>query len=90
MNCCLTYLRFIIVLLLCISSEKLISQDCGAERWAIKTLSDQDTIKINFNNIITTTIKEQTTIPKEYGAQNKRRESETYIYSIDCHNKSSE
>ena len=36
---------------------------CGVERWAIKTCIDPDTIMVNFNNVISSTIAYQRSLP---------------------------
>lgn len=61
-----------------------IAQNCGVERWSIKTLSDSDTIKINFNEVIKSTVKEQVSLEKTKGKINSRLASETKVYSINC------
>jgi len=47
---------FIINIFLCLLNISLIAQDCGVERWSIKTLSDPDTVKITFSKIVESTI----------------------------------
>ena len=37
---------------------------CGEERWDVKTLSDKDTVLINFDKIIKSNIHEQISLPK--------------------------
>jgi len=50
---------FIINVLLFLIFNSAIAQDCGVERWPIKTLSDSDTTKINFSRIVETTVHKQ-------------------------------
>lgn len=71
------------LLTLILISQTIAGQNCGIERWNIKTLSDRDTFKINFKNLIPTTVHEQVSLesPKE---RKSRLTSETYVYSIDC------
>ena len=62
------------------------TQDCGHERWNIKTLSDIDTSRINFKQIIPSTIHEQILFPKPSRLPNFRLPLlETLIYTIDCY-----
>lgn len=71
------------LLTLFLTSQIITGQNCGIERWSIKTLSDKDTLKINFKNIIPTTVHEQVSLesPKE---KKSRLTSESNVYSIDC------
>jgi len=59
------------------------SQNCGIERWSVKTLSDKDTSRINFTKITKSTVHEQVTLP-EPSDKTSRLESEIEIFSIDC------
>jgi len=59
------------------------SQNCGAERWDIKTLSDKDTIDIDFFKITKSTVQEQQQLIAPHKKTN-RLESEKQVYSIDC------
>ena len=61
------------------------AQDCGKERWHIKTLSDIDTLFVNFDTIIISSIPEQISIPKPEGNPEARLASETSVYSIECY-----
>lgn len=62
------------------------SQKCGKERWPVKTLSDGDTIKIDFHNIRTSSIKEQVRIPFPFTDHSeKRMKSEFEILSLTCY-----
>jgi uncharacterized protein YraI len=75
------FLLFLIIIIL--FSHTSYSQDCGKERWAVKTLSDEDTNRIDFSRIIRSTVHEQISLPK--CSHNKRRlSSETLVYAIDC------
>ena len=64
--------------------QSIIAQNCGTERWNIKTLSDKDTIKIDFNKIIKSTVKEQVNLDSPR-TKRSRLESETFVYSIECY-----
>src|SRR5436190_23843254 len=57
---------------------------CGIGRWKVKTISDADTLKINFDSVAFTSIHEQLLMPKEKHFKNKRSASETTVYSITC------
>lgn len=74
----------LIILLLLTCTFSTHSQDCGVERWSIKTLSDIDTNKINFNKIIETTVGKQVSIIRPTINRNKRDVSETFVYKINC------
>ena len=63
--------------------QTVISQNCGVERWRIKTLSDNDTVKIDFKKIIISTVHEQVSLIPP-GKKTTRLDSETKVYSIDC------
>ncbi len=74
---------FLILFTLFYASQTITAQNCGVNRWSIKTLSDIDTIKIDFQQIIPSTVHEQ--ISLEIPTDKKSRlESETKVYSIDC------
>ena len=75
--------RILLIVFLFISKVN-IAQNCGVERWSIKTLSDADTMKINFNEIKPSTVKEQTLLETPAGKKTFRFNSETTVYSIDC------
>lgn len=59
------------------------AQDCGIERWDVKTLSDKDTLKIDFHKIIPSTVHQQVSLTKPQ-RQSSRLDSESTVYSIDC------
>ena len=61
----------------------IVAQNCGVDRWSVKTLSDIDTLKIDFNHIVSSTVHEQASLlaPK---IKKGRLESETKVYSIEC------
>lgn len=59
-------------------------QDCGVERWAIKTLSDPDTIKINFLKNVPSTIHKEISLKRPSIERNKRHETETTVLKINC------
>src|SRR5256885_372216 len=60
------------------------AQKCGFGRWSIKTLSDADTIKIDFNNVHPSSITEQTSMKRSIIFGKARQPSETQVYSIAC------
>jgi hypothetical protein len=39
--------------------NNLCYSQCGKERWDVKTLIDKDTIKIDFENTVSSTVSEQ-------------------------------
>jgi hypothetical protein len=59
------------------------SQNCGVERWSVKTLSDSDTTRIDFKKIIPSTVHEQVNLSPP-NKKTTRLENETIIYSIAC------
>ena len=73
----------ITLLTLFLITQTIIGQNCGVERWSIKTLSDKDTLKINFKTIIPTTVHEQVSMESRK-EKKSRLNSETNVYSIDC------
>lgn len=72
---------FIIVTLF--ATKLSLCQKCGIERWSVKTLSDKDTIKINFSKIIPSSIHKQLQLlaPKK---KTYRLDNESVVYSINC------
>jgi hypothetical protein len=59
---------------------------CGKERWNVKTLTDKDTIKIDFENIIQSTVSEQCALTRPSKVKNKpRMKSETTVYEIEAY-----
>ena len=58
-------------------------QNCGVERWNVKTLSDKDTLKIDFKKIIKSTVHEQVLLNHPLH-KTDRLNSESEVYSIDC------
>ena len=64
----------------------LYAGDCGVERWKVKTLSDPDTTKVDFVNIVESSIHEQIQLADPNPDRNTPRlNSETTIYSINCY-----
>ncbi len=58
---------------------------CGTERWAIKTLSDPDTLKINFNQVVPSSVHEQIMLVAPDKIKDiPRRPDESIIYQIKC------
>src|SRR5438876_5513715 len=56
---------------------------CGVERWAVKTCTDHDTILVNFNNIIPSTIAYQRSLPTQPTLPpNNRLPLEDTVYTI--------
>lgn len=55
------------------------------KRWPIKTLSDKDTVLINFKNIVKSTVHDQINIKRPKGKITSRQTSETTVYAIDCY-----
>lgn len=57
---------------------------CGVERWSIKTLIDPDTTKINFSNVVPSTIQYQRSLTKPASLPSTRLALEDTVYSLDC------
>jgi len=58
---------------------------CGVERWSVKTCIDVDTVLVNFNNIVPSTITYQRSLPVQtYLPPNNRLPLEDTVYSLDC------
>lgn len=72
-------MKYLILLLLSINLQ---AQECGKERWDIKTLSDPDTLSINFDSIVCTTVREQIRLPKPSNVRGSRLASETTQYEL--------
>ena len=60
------------------------AQDCGVERWKIKTLSDRDTVLINFTKVEKTSIHEQVALKRPSINRNSRHISERTVYEMSC------
>jgi hypothetical protein len=60
---------------------------CGKERWNVKTLSDKDTLKVDFTHVIKTTVNTQSILPKPLKIPKNmpRQNTECNVYSIDCY-----
>ena len=71
--------------LVLISFSYIFSQDCGKERWQVKSLSDPDTVFINFQDVINSSISEQINMPAPDGRQSIRLASETSLYFIEAY-----
>ncbi len=71
------------ILIYIFNCQANIAQNCGVERWNIKTLTDKDTGLIDFNKFVKSTVHDQNqlAIPE---SRTTRLKSETIIYSIDC------
>lgn len=59
---------------------------CGTERWAVKTCYDADTVNINFNLIVPSSVVYQRNLPAVTlpGDNVTRLASEDTVYSFDC------
>ena len=71
---------FITILL---ATKLSLSQSCGIERWSIKTLSDRDTIKIDFTKTTPSSVHEQVQLHPP-SKKTYRLDNESIVYSIDC------
>lgn len=76
--------EYFISILFFISCHSLNAQDCGVERWKVKTLSDADTVFVNFDTIKKSSVQEQISLNAPYGKLDSRLASETTVYSMDC------
>ena len=74
----------IFCVVLCSTIKESFSQDCGVERWKIKTLSDTDTMMVKFDSVITSTVHEQVNIEAPFGRLFGRIQSEYNVYSVEC------
>ena len=62
---------------------RLFAQDCGTERWNVKTLSDADTSLIRFDSLIASTVTEQTQLTtQQIGQSDPRYASERTVFKI--------
>lgn len=77
-------MRSLWLYLLLVISTYALGQDCGVERWPIKTLSDSDTLKIDFTKSQATTVHDQVSLPRPKITRNKRHATETIVYKINC------
>jgi hypothetical protein len=60
---------------------------CGTERWAVKTCYDADTVNIDFNNIVPSSVAYQRSLTKPTlpGDNVTRLSTEDTVYSMDCY-----
>jgi hypothetical protein len=78
-------LKIIVFALIIITSQTNFAQNCGVERWDVKTLSDRDTSQIDFTAIIKSSVHEQIAIGHPPGKLKSRVGSERTAYSITCY-----
>jgi hypothetical protein len=78
--------KFLISFCILLLSFYFVNAQCGEHRWDVKTLSDSDTLLIDFNKVVKTTILEQSALPKPEKIKHNtpRQSSEITVYSIDC------
>ena len=58
-------------------------EECGVERWAVKTLSDSDTSLVRFDSAETTTVSELARLPKlKVGHSTARLPEERVVYRV--------
>lgn len=61
---------------------------CGTERWDVKTLTDLDTSLIDFDNVIQTTVHDQSELTRPSTVKNKPRlNNEATVYELTGHKK---
>ena len=75
-------LAFIFIFMFC-SFYIAAGQNCGVERWTVKTLSDNDTLDIDFSKTYKSTVHEQVLMSAP-SKKRERLESEKIVYSIKC------
>ena len=96
------YVYFLLLMLLILPFSSILAQDadesdksdgedqvlltCGTERWAVKTCIDADTVNINFNNIVASSVAYQRGLPAVTlpGDNVTRLAREDTVYSLDC------
>ena len=78
--------KIFLAILLQLSVQALFSQiHCGTERWSVKTLSDPDTVKIDFNQVVTSSVHLQTGLTAPHPIKDiPRRADESTVYQITC------
>jgi len=81
--------KTICIIVVIILSQILISstliKNPVKKRWPVKTLSDKDTILVDFKNIVKSSVHEQVSFKRPEGKINTRLTSETTVYSLDCY-----
>ncbi len=77
--------RIIFTLFLFAFSFSVTAQDCGERRWDVKTLSDYDTLLINFSHTVKTTVHEQCRLPAPKREPTYRMKSEDTVYALTCY-----
>ena len=96
------YLLYFVLMLLLLPLSAVLAQDedktekddgeegvlfsCGTERWAVKTCIDADTVNINFNLIVPSSVAYQRQVPAVTLPSDNvtRLASEDTVYSLDC------
>jgi hypothetical protein len=67
-------------------NDQDISKMCGTERWTIKVLIDPDTDKINYADIVKTTIADEIALPQPtLEMQTPRMKCETVVNQVECY-----
>lgn len=79
------YKRYFAIVLFFHTCCIAVAQDCGIERWKIKSLSDADTVFVNFTSIKKSSVHEQVNLTAPIGKLGSRLASEVTNYSIDCY-----
>lgn len=69
-----------------IAKKKKLSFHCGTERWAVKTLSDQDVSNIDFDHVVQTTITALNALAPDCGGSlptdQRPRDEERKVYEV--------
>jgi hypothetical protein len=80
--------KLVLIILVHLSALAGFSQSgihCGTERWDVKTLSDPDTTKIDFNNIVLSSVHEQVGLKAPNVVKDvPRGKDESIVYKIYC------
>ena len=79
-----TCYRCLAIALICLLIKSNTLAQCGTERWAVKTLQDDEVAEINFTPLKSTVHKQLQFKKPIYHDDNPRDASEKRVYQLDC------
>jgi hypothetical protein len=80
-----TVIFIALIMIINVSVSPSYSQ-CGKERWSVKTLTDKDTTKIDFQNVKKSTVQKQCLMKRPTKVKNMpRMKTETNVYEIEAY-----
>jgi hypothetical protein len=73
---------FLFLSFVSICFETLAQVHCGTERWDVKSLSDPDTVNINFNQVVISSVHEQICITPPDKVKDIPRRKVLHVLSV--------